>query len=82
MVVLVRTPRYRLAKQEWLRLRGTGLSRPTGVVRLDLFFLERGGTYNVSNEECLRSVAVVAIEIDGDVDIDDVAIFQRATKTA
>lgn len=74
MVVPVHTPKYRLAKQEWLRLRGTGLSRPAGVVRLTLLFLAQR-TYNVADEEGLRSVTVITVEIDGNVDVDDIAIF-------
>ena len=34
-----------------------------------------GRTYNVADEEGLRSVTVITVEIDCNVDVDDIAIF-------
>jgi len=47
------------------------------MVKLDIIWV--GRTYDVTNEEGLGSVAVVAVEIDGNVDVDDIAISQRST---
>jgi len=48
------------------------------MVKLDIIWM--GRTYDVTNEEGLRSVAVVAVEIDGNVDVDDIAVFQTSTE--
>lgn len=48
------------------------------MVNLDIIWM--GRTYDVTDEEGLGSVAMVAFEVDGDVDVDDIAVFQTSTE--
>ena len=68
------TPAWRASFVSEMR-RWAGASCISERIELENTVERSCGTHDVADGEGLRGIAVVAVEVDSDVDIDDVAVF-------